>query len=159
MGKFAATLPSSPLKIADVGSLNVNGTYRPLFQKPQWEYVGLDITKGPNVDIVLEGEDEWTNVKDDAFDVVISGSTLEHTRHPWLFMKQVARIARPAALICVIAPYCWGFHAHPLDCWRIFPDGMKAVMEYNGLAVLASFMVQDDDNKACGDTVGIARKA
>jgi len=42
-----------PLKILDVGSMNVNGTYRNLFNVPNWTYVGADRTAGDNVDIVV----------------------------------------------------------------------------------------------------------
>lgn len=151
-------LPEEVLKIADVGSRDVNGSYRHLFDRANWKYVGLDIEPGANVDIVLQGQNEWANAPDDEYDAVISGSTLEHTRLPWIFMKNIARIAKPGALVCVIAPYSWGYHEHPIDCWRIYPEGMKAVMECSGLSVIEVYMVADDDNKACGDTVGIARK-
>ncbi|NIX36552.1 MAG: methyltransferase type 11, partial [Nitrospinaceae bacterium] len=30
------------LSILDLGSLDVNGTYRPLFNVPSWNYHGLD---------------------------------------------------------------------------------------------------------------------
>ena len=37
-------------KILDVGSYDVNGTMKPIFEKGQ--YIGLDMEEGPNVDIV-----------------------------------------------------------------------------------------------------------
>jgi SAM-dependent methyltransferase len=151
-------LEPKPLKIADVGSRDVNGSYRGLFEKAPWTYVGLDIEPGSNVDIVLQGPDEWANIPDAEYDVVISGSTMEHTKRPWVFMKNIARIAKPGGLICVIAPYSWGYHEHPIDCWRVYPEGMRAVMESSGLYMVEVYMIADDNNKACGDTVGIARK-
>ena len=41
--------------VLDVGSYDVNGTYRPLFPAG-WDYLGVDIEKGPNVDLVVAGE-------------------------------------------------------------------------------------------------------
>ena len=157
MGKFASSLSDVPLLIADVGSMDVNGSYRPLFSKPKWSYTGFDIAAGKNVDVVLDGHYEWKNVNT-LFDVVISGSTLEHTKYPWLIMDQMSRILRPGGRMCVTAPYCWGYHAHPIDCWRIYPDGMRAIMERSGLTVDQVYMVADDHNKQCGDTIAVARK-
>jgi len=45
---------SVPLTIMDLGSMNVNGTYRPFFDIAPWQYTGLDIEQGDNVDIVLK---------------------------------------------------------------------------------------------------------
>lgn len=158
--RFSKYLPPAPQTIADVGSFDVNGSYRPIFARPGWTYVGLDIRPGPGVDVVLSGEFEWRNIKDGQFDVVISGSTMEHTRMPWLFMKEVARIVKKGGLVCVNAPYQWEYHPHPIDCWRVFPDGMRAVMEWAGLTVLETFSMDNEAphpvNK--GDTTGIARK-
>lgn len=39
-------------KVLDVGSYGVNGTYRHLFPRERFQYSGLDISPGPNVDIV-----------------------------------------------------------------------------------------------------------
>lgn len=160
MTKFADKLPRTPLRIADVGSLDLNGTYRSIFASvPQWNYVGMDLVAGPNVDIVLEGEEDWSNVEASSFDVVVSGQTLEHTRKPWLFARQLARLAKKGALLCVIAPYQWVYHPHPVDCWRVFPDGMRALLEDAGLTVLETYRAENSPNPDCkGDTVGIARK-
>lgn len=159
MEKFARSLPDVPLMIADIGSMDVNGSYRPLFSKPKWSYTGLDIAAGSNVDVVLDGHYEWKNVKASAFDVIISGSTLEHTKYPWLVMSQIARILKPGGRMCMIAPYSWGYHEHPVDCWRIYPEGMRAIVELSGLIVDQVYMVEaPDHNLKYGDTIAIARK-
>lgn len=40
------------LKILDVGNYDLNGSYKSFFGAPSYEYVGLDISWGPNVDLV-----------------------------------------------------------------------------------------------------------
>lgn len=150
---FSQLLPANQaLKIGDIGAYDVNGNVRPLFSNPVWKYVGMDVAQGRNVDVVLASETEWANIKDEEFDVVVSISTLEHTQYPWLFMRELARILRPGGLLCVNAPYQWDYHEHPVDCWRIFPDGMRAVMKFNGLTVLSAYLNRH------GDTTGIATK-
>jgi SAM-dependent methyltransferase len=140
-----------PLQIADVGSYDVNGTYRPLFPHDRWRYVGFDVVAGPNVDVVLGDAEHWHFAEEykGAFDVVISGQTLEHVYRPWIWIKQVAGLCRPGGLVWICAPNTWVYHEHPIDCWRIWPDGMRALFAEAGLAAID-----------CGflgpDTVGIA---
>jgi hypothetical protein len=42
------------LRVLDVGSMDVNGTYRTLFDQSAWSYTGLDLEPGSGVDCVLE---------------------------------------------------------------------------------------------------------
>src|SRR6266540_1332710 len=62
--------------VLDVGSYDVNGTYRPLFEGYGLSYTGLDATPGPNVDIVKDIYDS-RGIKNQ-FHLVASGQALEH---------------------------------------------------------------------------------
>lgn len=139
------------LTIADVGSYDVNGNYRSLFDRSGWEYTGLDVVAGPNVDIVLPPEEdaEWPCVG--AYDVVISGQCAEHVRKPWKWIKQVASLARTGGLVWITAPNTYPFHEYPIDCWRIWPDGMRALFDEAGLIEVSCF-------HRGTETVGIAIK-
>ncbi|NIQ88688.1 MAG: hypothetical protein GWN93_06235 [Deltaproteobacteria bacterium] len=65
-------------RVLECGSLDINGTPRPLFK--ECEYVGLDWRDGPGVDVVSLTH----HYRDDAgFDVVISTEMLEHDPY-WL---------------------------------------------------------------------------
>ena len=59
--------------ILDVGSLDINGNNRYLFEN--CEYTGLDLCEGKNVDVVCHLLDYRP---DKAFDVVISTEAIEH---------------------------------------------------------------------------------
>ncbi len=124
------------LSVADVGSCNVNGSYKPLFDRPDWSYSGFDQSAGPNVDHVCDCEQTIHSEYCGQFDLVISGQTMEHVRRPWLWMQGVVQLAKPGGLVFVIAPNTFAFHEYPIDCWRVWPDGMRAVMEDAGLMVL-----------------------
>lgn len=113
------------LSILDVGSYNVNGTYKPFFENENWTYSGLDIVEGPNVDIIVDKYGEWKNIPDNSYDIVISGQCLEHTETPWLISKAIVRVLKPDGVIFIIVPYKQGIHRYPIDCWRILPDGMQ----------------------------------
>lgn len=114
----------NPKNVLDVGSYDVNGCYKPIFNKTK--YIGLDTNPGPNVDYVPEKPYNW-KFDDDSFDLVISGQCLEHVYAPWLLMKEIERVCNQWVII--VAPWKWRIHRYPIDCWRILPDGMKYLLD------------------------------
>jgi hypothetical protein len=40
--------------------------------------------------------------------------------------------------VITINPVSWHYHEAPVDCWRIYPEGMKALADDAGLEVLLS---------------------
>jgi SAM-dependent methyltransferase len=108
--------------ILDVGSMDVNGTYKSAFTNPKWAYKGLDIEAGKNVDIVAASPycyptSDW--------DVVISGQTGEHVEDIYAWADELIRVVKPGGLLYVAIPAAWNEHRYPVDCWRILPDGMR----------------------------------
>ena len=82
MKRFVAThldKSTSQRSVLDVGSQDVNGNYRHLFDTKIWTYTGLDMTEGANVDIIPEDPYSWSMIPDRSFDVVISGSQIENS--------------------------------------------------------------------------------
>jgi SAM-dependent methyltransferase len=77
-------------------------------------------------------------IDDDAYDVVLSGQVLEHVPKMWRWMADVARVTRPGGIVITVAPVSWPYHEAPLDCWRIYPEGLRALYEDAGLQVLVS---------------------
>ncbi len=107
----------------DVGSLNVNGTYRPLVEGMGWQYVGLDLVAGRNVDVVADDPYRYP-FADDYFDVVLSGSTMEHVKSIWRWIPELVRVLKPGGLLAILTHWQFPEHRYPVDCWRIMPDGM-----------------------------------
>jgi len=70
--------------VLDIGSLDINGNNRYLFE--QCNYTGIDIGDGPNVDVVCSGH---LFKSDDLFDVVISTECFEHDEHWEQTLKNV----------------------------------------------------------------------
>lgn len=136
--QYLANRTAEPLKIMDLGSLDVNGSYRPLFDKSLWQYVGLDITAGDNVDIVLKNSYNWPEIKTNSVDVLVSGQAFEHIEYFWITMLEIARILKPGGLGCIIAPSGGPEHKYPVDCWRFYPDGFSAAARFARLKVLES---------------------
>lgn len=70
--------------VLDIGSLDINGNNRYLFE--QCDYTGIDIGNGPNVDVVCSGH---LFKSDDLFDVVISTECFEHDEYWQQTLKNV----------------------------------------------------------------------
>ncbi|KPU44251.1 hypothetical protein OXPF_24190 [Oxobacter pfennigii] len=136
VAKYLSDYTDKEIKIIDIGSQDVNGSYKPLFDNPKWEYYGCDMEEGNNVDIVLKDVYNWKEVKSDSFDVVVSGQAFEHIEYFWATMLEISRVAKYGGLLCIIAPSAGVEHRYPVDCWRYYPDGFRALARYSGLEVL-----------------------
>jgi len=136
--QYANRIEQGDKKIAvlDVGSYDVNGSYKVLFDSNRYEYTGLDMVSGPNVDIVAENPYAWRNLDNDSFDIVVSGQAFEHVEFFWITMSEMTRVLRKHGLICIIAPHGFGEHRYPVDCYRFFTDGMISLARYVNLKPL-----------------------
>ncbi|MBI3985522.1 MAG: methyltransferase domain-containing protein [Lentisphaerae bacterium] len=154
--RFLASLRQSRLMILDLGSQDIHGSYKPLFVNPLWSYVGVDIAPGKNVDLVLSDIYRWTELADDLADVIVSGQTFEHIEFFWLTMAEIRRVLKPNGLLCIVAPSSGFEHRHPVDCWRFYPDGMRALAKSAGLEVLDVTWSHED--RDWNDVSLVARK-
>lgn len=80
--------------VLDVGSLDVNGNNRFLFER--CVYIGIDVGPGPNVDVVCPVH-EW-GAEDALFDVVVSTECFEHDRHYPESLRKIVRLLKPRGL-------------------------------------------------------------
>ena len=126
------------LHILDLGSQDVNGSYRSLFSELLWDYTGLDMAPGDNVDIVLNDPYHWKEFKSNSVDVLISGQAFEHIQYIWISILEVARVLKPGGFGCIVVPSSGVEHRYPFDCWRIYPDGLIALANWAELNVCES---------------------
>jgi SAM-dependent methyltransferase len=151
--KRLAGLEGRPLRILDVGSTDVNGTYREVFDRPGWEYRGADTAPGKNVDIVLPDPNDWSQVPGESFDVVISGQAFEHMPCFWIAALEIARVLKPGGWCCIIAPASGPEHRYPVDCWRFYPDGMRSLAEWARLTPVEVSTQWESEGHADGSDV------
>ncbi len=153
--KYLTDAPAG--KVLDVGSMDAQngeyGTYKLHFSSA-WEYVGLDIEPGPNVDLVVNNPYEW-GIHDE-YDVVISGQCLEHVEFPWLTMECISDALKPGGLHFNIVPSIGPVHRFPIDTYRYNHDGMIALSKWSGLEVIEVFTMPKDPTWL--STVLVARK-
>ncbi len=154
---------SEQLNILDLGSMNVNGTYRDILASPNWSYTGLDMVAGNGVDIVLKDPYRWREVRSNSVDIVVSGQAFEHVEYFWVTFLEMIRVAKPDGLICIIAPASGPEHRYPQDCWRFYPDSFHALSKYGGVK-LEEVTTQweslnyEDKSDQWQDTMAVCRK-
>jgi SAM-dependent methyltransferase len=153
------------LTILDVGSGSEAGdrSYRDLFVGSNYQYTGLDLASGPNVDLTPSDPFDWQEVPTDSFDVVISGQTFEHDPYFWITAAEMARVLRPEGLVTIVAPSKGRVHRFPLDCWRFYPDSWAALCTYVGLELVEVCAEPTSwrlviPGRVWGDTMMVARK-
>ena len=130
--------------VLDLGSYDVNGSFKEMFA--DHEYVGADIIAGPNVDIVLRQPYNW-QFPYNLFDVIISASTIEHMEFPWEWFKELYRVLKIGGLTCIIAPAVIVEHRYPIDTFRYYPQGMRALAKWGGLKVIKVGKLQTPDGR------------
>ena len=153
------------LSVLDVGSYNVNGCYKPIFESDKFEYTGLDMEEGPNVDLKVNSAYKWSEINEEKYDVAISGQALEHAEFFCVTMAEIIRVTKKDGLICLIVPNGFAEHRYPVDCWRFFTDGMIALARYYKLEILHAHTNSAPNSEYtewfssdCADAMLIARK-
>lgn len=112
--------------LLDVGSLNVNGSYREVLDLLECSYHGVDLEAGPGVDTVLQ--DPYKLPFDEStFDIVFSGQVFEHSEFFWKLFADMCRVVKENGLIIVLTPSNGPIHRFPVDCYRFNPDSMAAL--------------------------------
>lgn len=140
-------------ELLDVGSYDVNGTYRPIAESLGLSYFGVDMAEGPNVDLVICAYE--LSSLNRTFDIVLSGQALEHMETPWLAVEEMRKVLKPGGWLILTAPAAWPYHPYPLDCWRIRVGGMRALL--SGLESIRVWEHSVEDDRFV-DCYGIGRK-
>jgi SAM-dependent methyltransferase len=139
------------LSVLEVGSYNVNGSVRGLFETD--DYVGVDMRDGPGVDQVAYAND--LPYPNDYFDVVVSTEMLEHDASFWESMEEMARVLKPKGHLLIT---CRGNgfpqHDYPGDFYRFSVEALTFLYEWAGLTPLD---VRNDDPSTPG-VLAIGRK-
>lgn len=162
--KYLDDLIGRKIKVLDLGSQDVNGSYKPIFDVPGWSYIGVDVAPGKNVDAILTSPYNWSQFPTNSIDVVISGQAFEHIDFFWLTALEMRRVLKNDGICCIVAPSSGPEHRYPVDCWRFYPDGLTALASFAGLEPVEVYTQWDDGDYTDGsnawhDSVLIAKKA
>ena len=147
---FANNYEINGMTVLDVGSMDVNGTLRPIFEERECKYTGLDIGEGENVDVSMNLGDKFP-FEDNSFDVVVSSSCLEHDPAFWVTVSEMMRVSK--RFIYLNVPSAQQYHAYPVDCWRFLNDSMAALAQLSDDWVLRESYI--DNQPPWKDCVGV----
>ena len=105
-------------RILEVGSRNINGSARAIFEPIADEYTGVDIEDGPGVDMVCDASYLLMKFEQSSFDMVISTEMLEHCQH-WKMAILNMKLVLKESGIMILTARSSGFPYHnPPDYWR-----------------------------------------
>jgi SAM-dependent methyltransferase len=125
------------IKVLEIGPDSLPSTYQSTIADNSIVWHTLDLRADRSLTYQALSEYEFP-VDSASYDIVLSGQVIEHVRQIWTWMKELARVCKPGGLVVTINPVSWPYHEAPFDCWRAFPEGMRALYEYAGLRVLFS---------------------
>ena len=136
--KYARSYFQPDHQVLEIGPDQHPSTYQQIVgATAAWDT--LDFASRTDVPLTYRTTDEYHfPVPDATYDVVFAAQVIEHVRKIWRWMPELARVCRPGGLVIVINPVSWHYHESPVDCWRIYPEGMRALCEDSGLEVLLS---------------------
>ncbi len=135
--KYALPLLQRGMKVLEIGPDSFPSTYQQLAEDLSLEWHTLDMYDSPRLTYPNSSEYSFP-IADESYDVVLSGQVIEHVKKPWKWMPELTRITRSGGLVITINPVSWTYHEAPVDCWRIYPDGMKSLYEDSSLTVISS---------------------
>lgn len=135
--KYARGYFCSDMRILEIGPDSFPSTYQRIIGDDSQVWDTLDISDNPN--LAYRCSDEYSfPIADGTYDIVLSGQVLEHVRKIWIWIKEVSRICKGGGFVITINPVSYIYHEAPVDCWRVYPEGMRALYEEAGLKVLIS---------------------
>jgi SAM-dependent methyltransferase len=90
-----------PRRVVEIGSYDVNGSIRGVVSSTIQvsEYVGVDLTAGPGVDIVCSGHE--LDLPDASFDVSVSAECLEHNPYWAETLRNMRRLTKTQGYVLV----------------------------------------------------------
>jgi len=137
--KYARPYFKSGMRVLEIGADSKGPfVYRDMVGHPAGLWETVDIHRSfPGLTYVARDEYSFP-VAGETFDIVFSAQVIEHVRKIWVWIKELARVCKPGGHVITINPVSWPYHAAPVDCWRIYPEGMKALYVEAGLKVLLS---------------------
>jgi len=145
---YEEKLPSGPVgkrRVLEIGSQSYEGqmSYRRLIDAQRYDYTGLDLSNGSNVDVVPAMPFVWKELSEGSFECCISGQSFEHNPFFWVTASEIARVLVPGGYLCLIAPAAGPVHRYPIDCWRFYPDSWSALCALVGLELIETYLEPD----------------
>ncbi len=132
--RYAKDLFKSHLKVLEVGPDGHPSSFQRLVGDGTITWETIDLFSSPQLTYVAKNEYEFP-IPDETFDIVVSGQVIEHVRKVWRWIKELARVCKKGGQIVTVNPVNWPYHEAPVDCWRVYPEGMQSLYDEAGLTM------------------------
>jgi SAM-dependent methyltransferase len=91
------------------------------------EHVGIDVTAGPQVDVVIDPHEPWP-LADGSFDAALCLQVIEHASDVDNLLSQTERVLRPGGRLVVTVPFAYSEHDDPHDYRRLSRHGVQRLL-------------------------------
>jgi hypothetical protein len=135
--KYALPYFVKGIKVLEIGPNDFPSSYETIVGKVCDCWHTLDLHQDSRLTYTAASEYSFP-IEDHFYDIVLNGQVIEHVRKIWLWIKEVSRVCKIGGKVITINPVSWPYHEAPIDCWRIYPEAMKALCEEASLRVLHS---------------------
>jgi hypothetical protein len=108
-------------RVLEIGARARSGVTRRERFRPPLEYVGFDISPGPNVDVVGDAH-HLSRFVTGKFTAAFSISTFEHLLMPWKVVLELNKLLDEGALVFTHTHQTYPLHETPWDFWRLSQD-------------------------------------
>lgn len=141
--------------ILEIGSLNVNGGVRHLFNPKK--YTGIDLVLGNGVDYVMSGHDVHEFFGSNNFDTVICLETIEHDEMFWITIQNISKVLQKDGYFILSSPTIdFPLHHEP-DYYRFTERAITSLIQMAGCEVLRVESLPDTVGKH--SIIGIGKKS
>lgn len=123
------------MRILEIGPDRFPSTLRSCVRDTSIQWQTMDMYQCEKLDFTNLQPYEFP-IPDESFDLIVSANVAEHVQALWKWMPEVARVCRRGGRVVTINPVSYPYHEAPIDCWRIYPEGMRAVYAEAGLTVV-----------------------
>ena len=123
------------------------------------EYRIADIVDGPGVTDVMPAPYSLP-FRDDYFDLVLSGQTLEHVPNPFNLVAEMKRVMKRGGRLVIIVPSAGPRHDQK-DYWRFMDDAFEAIAEDCQLQIVDNWITEnapDQRSRKWRDNVFVGTK-
>jgi len=133
-------------KIIDVGSYDINGSFRTVLSPMRPEsYLGIDLEMGPGVDVVLPIDKLVSVFGKGGFDIVISTEAIEHIADWRGAINTLKDLCKVGGMIYLTSrSKGFPYHGYPDDYWRYEQEDVAMIFANWYIEVLCEDMWRGD---------------
>lgn len=114
------------MRILEIGSREVTGksAARKVFSEAT--YIGFDIYKGKNVDVVGDAH-KLSSYFDEKFDIIYTCACFEHFAMPWVVAEEINKLLKVGGYVFVETHFSFSMHERPWNFFQYSDMGLKVL--------------------------------